>query len=228
MHPPNVAFSVLVNKFTNASTRCAIDEPHRFKRSTTVAHTVHTQHDAPHSTPTGGFHNMRLTHVNGLTLLASAVILSACAGGGENNTAGATSGPTGAATATPPAGQPTAGGTGARQPTGQTHTVRMVGDAQGYRFEPANITIKRGDAVKWVMVSGGPHNVAFEADKLPAGAQAQLSANMPNQQGPLSSPMMMNPNEEYTASFAGVPAGNYPYICTPHLAMNMRGVVTVQ
>jgi plastocyanin len=172
---------------------------------------------------------MRLTHLNGLTLLASAVILSACAGGGDANTAGATSGATGATgagTATPSAGQPTAGG--AQQATGQTHTVRMVGDAQGYRFEPATITVKRGDAVKWLMVSGGPHNVAFDANGIPSGAQTQLSANMPNQQGPLSSPMMMNANEEYTVSFAGVPAGTYNYVCTPHLAMNMKGVVTVQ
>jgi plastocyanin len=172
---------------------------------------------------------MRLTHVNGLTLLASAVILSACAGGGENNTAGATAGATGAAPATPPAGQPAPGGaTGAQQPTGQTHTVRMVGDAQGYRYEPANLTIKRGDAVKWVMVSGGPHNVDFDDNALPAGAATQLAANMPNNVGSLTSPMMMNPNEDYTASFAGVPAGNYPYVCVPHLAMNMKGVITVQ
>jgi plastocyanin len=172
---------------------------------------------------------MRLTHLNGLTLLASAVILTACAGGGENNNAGATSGATGGAmTATPPGGQPAGAAGGAQAATGQTHTVRMVGDAQGYRFEPANITVKQGDAVKWVMVSGGPHNVAFDANGIPAGAQTQLTANMPNQQGPLSSPMMMNANEEYTVSFAGVPAGAYNYICTPHLAMNMKGVVTVQ
>ncbi len=172
---------------------------------------------------------MRLMQLNGLTLLASAVILSACAGGGDtaaDTAAGATTG----ATATPPApGQPPAAGGGAAQPaTGQTHTVRMVGDALGYRFEPANITVKRGDAVKWLMVSGGPHNVAFQQDGIPAGAQTQLSANMANQQGPLSSPMMMNANEEYTVSFAGVPAGAYNYVCTPHLAMNMKGVVTVQ
>ena len=172
---------------------------------------------------------MRLTHLNGLTLLASAVILTGCAGGGENNNAGATSGATGGAvTATPPGGQPAGAAGGAQAATGQTHTVRMVGDAQGYRFEPANITVKQGDAVKWVMVSGGPHNVAFDANGIPAGAQTQLTANMPNQQGPMASPMMMNPNEEYTVSFAGVPAGAYNYICTPHLAMNMKGVVTVQ
>lgn len=172
---------------------------------------------------------MRLTHLNGLTLLASAVILGACAGGGENNNADTTAGATtGVATATPPAGQPTTGATGAQQPTGQTHTVRMVGDASGYKFVPDKITIKRGDAVKWVMVSGGPHDVQFQADQLPAGAQTQLAANMPNQAGPLTSPMMMNPNEDYTVSFAGVPAGSYPYVCVPHLAMNMKGTVTVQ
>jgi plastocyanin len=173
---------------------------------------------------------MRLTQLNGLTLLASAAILCACAGGGDT-TADTAAGATTGATATPPApGQPPAAGGGAAQPaTGQTHTVRMLLDAQGaYRFDPATITIKRGDAVKWVMVSGGPHNVQFDPSGIPSGAQAQLTANMPNQATPLGSPMMMNPNEEYTVSFAGVPAGAYNYTCTPHLAMNMRGTVTVQ
>jgi plastocyanin len=176
---------------------------------------------------------MRLTHLNELTLIAAgALLLGACGGGGETAdtaTAGAT---VGAAPTTTPPGQPPGAATGtgtAQAPTGQTHTVRMLLDPQGqYRFDPANITIRRGDAVKWVMVSGGPHNVQFEADKIPAGAQTQLSANMPNQATPLGSPMMMNANEEYTVSFAGVPAGTYNYVCTPHLAMNMRGVVTVQ
>lgn len=173
---------------------------------------------------------MRLTHLNGLTLLASAVILGACAGGGENANAGATTGATTAVAPGQPAAQPgtASGASGAQPATGQTHTVRMVGDAQGYRYEPANITIKRGDAVKWVMVSGGPHNVQFDASGIPSGAQTQLTANMPNQATPLGSPMMMNPNEDYTVSFAGVPAGAYNYNCTPHLAMNMKAVITVQ
>jgi plastocyanin len=170
---------------------------------------------------------MRFSHLNGLTLIASAAILGAC-GGGDNANAGATTGATTGAAATPAPGVPAGGGSGAQAATGQTHTVRMVGDAQGYRFEPANITVKQGDAVKWVMVSGGPHNVQFDAAGIPSGAQGQLTANMPNQATPLGSPMMMNPNEEYTVSFAGVPAGAYNYVCTPHLAMNMKGVVTVQ
>ena len=112
--------------------------------------------------------------------------------------------------------------------TGTTHEVKMIGDATGYKFEPANITIKAGDAVKWIMVSGGPHNVAF-TNVTDAATKAQLDANMPGaKMGELSSPMTMQPNEAYTISFANVKPGAYDYVCVPHAAMNMKGVVTVQ
>jgi plastocyanin len=109
-----------------------------------------------------------------------------------------------------------------------THDVQMLGDASGYRFSPASLTIKRGDAVRWTMVSGGPHNVTFWPDSIPAGAQAPLSANMPGQTTPLSGPLLPNPNQTYTVSFANVPAGTYKYYCTPHLALGMKAVIRVQ
>lgn len=153
-------------------------------------------------------------------LFASAIVLGAC-GGGENN---ATT--TNDTAATPAAGAPAAGTATALPATGATHTVNMVVNANGeYRFEPAEITIKAGDKVEWVMVSGGPHNVAFQ--NVPEAAKAQLSANMPNQAGELSSPMFMNAGEKYEVSFAGIPAGTYDYVCTPHLALGMTGKVTV-
>ena len=106
--------------------------------------------------------------------------------------------------------------------------VRMVQNGTHYTFEPANITVKAGDAIKFIMVSGGPHNVAFQ-NVADAAVKAQLDANMPGQHmGELSGPMVMQPNEAYTVSFAKVPAGKYDYVCIPHLAMNMKGVVTVQ
>jgi plastocyanin len=104
----------------------------------------------------------------------------------------------------------------------------MIGDDKGYKFDPADITIKSGDAVKFVMVTGGPHNIAFDADAIPADSKAQLDANMDNKIGELQSPMLMNPNEAYTVSFGGVKPGKYTFHCTPHLAMNMRGSITVQ
>lgn len=165
----------------------------------------------------------------GLAIAASAMVLGACGGDKKaGDTGAATTDTTAAATPATDAGTAgAAGGTGAMAAiTGTTHTVNMVGDEKGYRFEPANITVKQGDGIKWVMVSGGPHNVAFLNASGPAAAQ--LKANMPEQMAELAGKLLVNPNEEYTVSFAGVPAGKYDYNCTPHAAMNMVGSVTVQ
>jgi len=164
----------------------------------------------------------------GFTLVSSAIVLGACGGGGEKTAdTAATAAP--ADTAATSAATTPAATSGAMAPiTGTTHEVKMVGDDKGYRFEPANITVKAGDGIKFTMVSGGPHNVAFDPATIPADVKPQLSANMPNQQGELSSPLFMNPNESYTMSFANVKPGQYPYHCTPHLAMGMKGTITVQ
>ena len=156
---------------------------------------------------------------------ASILVLGACAGGDTANE-GTTDTAAPAATTTPPAGggQSTTGG----PITGTTHEVRMVLDGQTYKFDPANLTIKQGDGVKWLMVSGGPHNVAFDPAKIPDDVEAVLSANMPNQAMPLSSPFMTQPTESYTVSFAGVKPGSYDYVCTPHVMMGMTGKLTVQ
>jgi plastocyanin len=113
--------------------------------------------------------------------------------------------------------------------TGKVHEIRMLGDAQGYRFEPANFTVKAGDGAKFIVVSGPPHNVAFDPATIPADVRPQLDANMGTEKmGELSSTMKMNPGESITVSFANIKPGQYPYHCTPHLALNMKGVITVQ
>ena len=156
---------------------------------------------------------------------ASILILGACAGGDNAGSTTDTAAP--AATTTPPPGGGAQATTGAAI-TGTTHEVRMLLDGQTYKFDPANLTIKQGDGVRWIMVSGGPHNVAFDPAKVPDDVESVLSANMPNQMMPLSSPYMTQPNETYTISFAGVKAGTYDYVCTPHVMMGMTGKITVQ
>jgi len=158
-----------------------------------------------------------------LALLASAAVLGACADGGDQQ--GTVAGDTPAAQTTP-----AASGTGSAQAapiTGTTHEVRMLFDGQKYYFEPANLDIRQGDGVKWIMVSGAPHNVQFKSGQFPAAAAAQLTANMRSSTG-LMGPMMMQPNEEYTVSFAGLPAGTYNYVCTPHEMMGMTATIVVQ
>ena len=165
----------------------------------------------------------------GLALVASALVLTACSGGDKGRDDSTATGDS--ANAMAPAGgtATTAAATGgtAAPITGKTHEVKMIGDDKGYRFEPADLTIKAGDGVKWVMVSGGPHNVAFDQAALGAAA-AQISANMPNQMAPLASPYESEAGSSYTVSFANVPGGKYEYVCQPHAAMNMKGTITVQ
>ena len=154
---------------------------------------------------------------SGFALVAATVALGAC-GGGESKPA--------ADAAATPAATPAGSALAAMPATGKTVEIKMVGDEKGYRFEPAAVTIKVGDAVKFVVVSAQPHNIAFNS--VPAESKAQLQANMPEAMGDMMGKMLMNPNEAYTISFAGVKAGKYDFNCTPHLANNMKGTITVQ
>ncbi|MGI8499215.1 MAG: plastocyanin/azurin family copper-binding protein [Gemmatimonadaceae bacterium] len=170
----------------------------------------------------------------GRALTASAFVLGACAGG-DNKTATDTATAAPAATtpaATTPAATTPAATTAAAPITGTTHEVKMIGDEKGYKFVPAQLTVKPGDGIKFIMVTGGPHNVGFDASAMAPDMVTKFSANMPDapsaKMSAMESPMLVNANDSYTVSFAGVKPGTYSFHCTPHLAMNMKGSVTVQ
>ncbi len=156
---------------------------------------------------------------NGIALAAAVMAMSACGGGDKAASDSAAAPAASAGTSAAPAGT-------AAAVTGATHEVKMMGDEKGYRYEPTDLTIKAGDGVTWTMISGQPHNVVFQ--NVAADAKSQLSANMPNQLTELGSPMLLNANEKYSVSFAGVKPGKYDYICQPHMANNMKGSITVQ
>lgn len=165
---------------------------------------------------------------NRLALVAAVVTFAACGGGSDSAPAAETT-PAPTAEAAAPAAPAATGAIALAPATGKTWEVQMIGDDKGYRFEPANLTIKSGDAVKFIAISGFPHNVAFSATGLAADVKAQLDANFgSNRMAELTSNMYMNANDSATISFANIPAGKYEFNCTPHLAMGMKGVITVQ
>jgi plastocyanin len=166
----------------------------------------------------------------GVAVISSAIVLGACGGGAKDATPAAGAPAAGAAAAAPAAG---AAATGTGMPiTGKTWEVKMIGDGNTYKFDPADLTIKAGDGIKFTVVSTPPHNVAFDVAQpglADASVKAQLDANMGGGKiGELSSPLLLNVGDSYTISFAGIKAGKYSFNCTPHLAMNMKGTVTVQ
>ncbi|MGH7526462.1 MAG: plastocyanin/azurin family copper-binding protein [Gemmatimonadales bacterium] len=153
---------------------------------------------------------MRVTSVVGL-----AIVLAAC--GGEKKAEDQQT------TATPEQPAPPAEGGAA---AGATHDVNMVLEGSSYKYVPDQISIKGGDVIRFHNVSGGPHNVAFWGDSIPKGAESAIS--VPDPLSPLSSKLAVAPDEVIEVKFTKAPAGEYKFFCTPHLAMGMKGKVTVQ
>ena len=149
-------------------------------------------------------------------MVAGAALLVAACGGSKDGAAPKAEAPSTAATT------PAAGG------TGNTVTVEMVSTGPtSFKFVPENITIKTGDVVVFKGVSGLAHNVAFWSDSIPPAAVPVLTAAMKGGTGDMATEMI-NDGSSVSISFAGAPAGKYGFYCIPHLAMGMKGTITVQ
>lgn len=139
-----------------------------------------------------------------ISLLLSAFLVSVAACGVEQgNSMQAEDAWPGAAPAATPA------------PTGETITVQMITDEKGNYFEPAQITAKRGDVLRFTLVSG-VHNVNFNAERNPG------ISSLP---GP--SEMLQLPGQTYDF-VVDFPTGEYGFQCDPHALLGMVGTLTVQ
>ena len=148
-----------------------------------------------------------------------AIVLAACGGEKKAEEQTTTAAPEKPAAAPAAAPEAAAGG---------NHDVNMMLDGSTYKFDPAELTIKAGDVVTFHNKSGGPHNVSFWADSIPAGGADKLKAAMPDQMAPLEGPLLTEVDGTYKISFAGAPTGEYKFYCLPHLALGMHGKITVQ
>jgi plastocyanin len=154
---------------------------------------------------------MRLTWIGAL----AAVTVVAC---GKKAADTAAQQPAAAPTTTTPAA-----------PTGPVVEVKMIGNGTNQaKFEPNALTIAPGTTVRFINVAGGPHNVAFYGDSIPAGAATALNAGMANRMDNLTGPFLTTPNENYDVSFAGAATGVYKGFCVPHAALGMKLTITVK
>jgi plastocyanin len=97
------------------------------------------------------------------------------------------------------------------------------------KFVPAVLTAHPGDTLRFKNGLGGPHNVQFFADSIPAASQAILDAAMPEEKiGPLSSHLLLEEDEVYQFVVPALPPGRYPFVCLPHFAMSMKGALVVE
>jgi plastocyanin len=112
---------------------------------------------------------------------------------------------------------------------GAIHTVHMLLDIDGFRFEPGYLTVQEGDGVRFLMVSGVPHNVAFDEKFIPRASRPQLVANLAALGGrDLASPVVTMIDSTFVISTSGFTRGEYLFYCAPHRSLNMHGVLTVR
>ncbi len=77
------------------------------------------------------------------------------------------------------------------------------------RFSPATVTIPAGGTVVWKFEGSLPHSTTSEAGSPKAWDSG-----------------ILGPGATYAVKFDQ--PGTYPYYCTPHRSMGMKGVVIVQ
>ena len=99
----------------------------------------------------------------------------------------------------------------------QTHTV-MVGQ-DGLTFTPARLTIHVGETVRWVWVTAG-HSVVSGTN---GTADNQFCS--PDDTG-CANPPLSNAGATYHHTFAN--PGTFPYYCSVHFFLGMKGTIMVQ
>ncbi|KAK9918345.1 hypothetical protein WJX75_003361 [Coccomyxa subellipsoidea] len=96
-------------------------------------------------------------------------------------------------------------------------SVKLGADGGALVFEPSTVTIKAGESVTWTNNVGFPHNVVFDEDAIPSGANAES----------LSHEDYLNaPGESVSSKFTT--PGEYSYYCEPHQGAGMAGKIIVQ
>jgi plastocyanin len=142
---------------------------------------------------------MELRNLIGILSVTASVFIAAC-GGTDSHAAPARASAAAQATETVAT-------------TGVIHEVGMV-SGRGELFEPADLTVQRGDIVRFKLISG-VHNASFPANKNPGGLTL-----------PAPTPYLQAPGQTHDL-VVDLPAGEYYYQCDPHIALGMVGTLTV-
>lgn len=116
---------------------------------------------------------------------------------------------------------PTFGGRGKHESSNLSAPAAVVHMTAANKFDPAKVTIKAGEAVRWVNDSGGPsHTVTTD----PSEVQDENHVQIPDGAKPFSSGVI-GVGKFFQHTFDE--PGTYRYACAPHEGSKMFGEVVV-
>jgi len=90
-------------------------------------------------------------------------------------------------------------------PADRVHTVALR-TGVGERADPTVLSVLEGDLVQFVSTDWMVHEVHFELDSMDAPSRAFLERTMQT-----ASPPLLQRDARFVLTFAGAPAGRYPY-----------------
>jgi plastocyanin len=102
----------------------------------------------------------------------------------------------------------------------RTHMVNV--GMGGNNFNPATLTIKKGDTVQWNWIAGN-HNVVSGGPNAPTPDGKFCNDNNMNC---AMAPLRTAGAPAYKFTFNT--AGTFPYFCRPHFGAGMKGTITVE
>jgi plastocyanin len=99
--------------------------------------------------------------------------------------------------------------------SGRVVEIRMASDEKGNYFDPARVEVKRGDVLRFTLVSG-IHNASFPAGLNPGKTGLPAATELLQKAGQTKDVRM------------DLPPGEYNYQCDPHAVLGMIGQVVVK
>lgn len=94
-------------------------------------------------------------------------------------------------------------------------TIMMGSDSGALVFEPALVTVARGEKITFMNNKSFPHSVMFDEDHVPEGVDVDS----------ISHDLLNAPGETFEIALDKV--GHYEYYCAPHQGAGMKGAIDV-
>jgi plastocyanin len=111
----------------------------------------------------------------------------------------------------------------------RVHQVRLI-HASGdlFRFEPNRVNARPGEVLEFVVQSGGPYVIGFEALDLTEAGRTLLDQAIPAHSEPLRGPVLTGPGSRFRITLPNLPRGSYRFASITHLAYRMGGLLVIK
>jgi plastocyanin len=111
----------------------------------------------------------------------------------------------------------------------RVHQIRLLHEsAESYRFDPRRVDARAGDVLEFVVVSGGPYVVGFEAQGFREPDAEALDQGFSGRSGRLRGPVLGGPGARFRVVLPALRKGSYQFLSFTQVAYRMAGLLVVK